>query len=571
MACYERFGNLADGRPFFAGNFLGTGWLSFDRQLLFYSPGDFTWWLGTFSSGGQLTWTLAGNTAGFGDLADGRPFWTGKFEGTGATSVLFYTPGDHNWWLGSFSSGGQLSWKLVGNTAGFGGLADGRPFFVGDFNGTGGTDILFYSPSDFNWWLGSLSGGQLTWTLVGNTAVFGDVYDGRPFWTGYFSGYSRAQVLFYSPGDSNWWLGSFNPSGSLAWQLAGNTSGFGPLDDGRPFWMDDFNADLRDDLLFHYPGDGNWWLGTFSSGGQLTWQFVGNTTGFGTIWPGGRFWSGYFSGVFKADLLFYQPSDGNWWLGTLVGSQIKWQLVGNTTGFGNINKFPFWKGFFKGSGGFDVVFYSSGDGNWWLGSITGGQLTWTLATNTGRPFARRVRVHFKLLANPTAATLATHFQDLKSLLAGADILVEQVSIENLTAPNPAIDPLRDLNVADCQWNIWPWPTTTAAQDALFANRNGAETNEIVVYIVRTLVGSAPAGFTIFGCATYPGDRPGCAVARAAPRFVIAHEVGHVLGLGHVNNTDRLMNPTASWTNLPPDIDSGEGSWMRGNALALQCL
>jgi hypothetical protein len=68
-----------------------------------------------------LDWSLAGNTAGLGHaLNDGRPFWTGDFTGGGSDDVLFYYPGDDNWWLGTVTNG-QLNWTLAGNTAGFAG------------------------------------------------------------------------------------------------------------------------------------------------------------------------------------------------------------------------------------------------------------------------------------------------------------------------------------------------------------------------------------------------------------------------------------------------------------------
>jgi hypothetical protein len=78
-------------------------------------------------------------------------------------------------------------------------------------------------------------------------------------------------VLFYYPGDGNWWLGSHaGPGGQLQWSFAGNTLGFGQVWDGRPFWTGDFNGDGRTDMLFHYPGDGNWWFGSHPGpGGQL--------------------------------------------------------------------------------------------------------------------------------------------------------------------------------------------------------------------------------------------------------------------------------------------------------------
>src|ERR1043165_3069246 len=325
MTCYSGFGNLADGRPFWIGDFNGNG----RSDVLFYYPGDDNWWLGSHSGpGGQIVWSLAGNTAGFGHgINDGRPFWTGRFSRADRDEVLFYYPGDDNWWLGSYD-GNQLVWSFAGNTAGFGhGINDGRPFWIGDFNGNGRSDVLFYYPGDDNWWLGSHSGpgGQIGWSLAGNTAGFGHgINDGRPFWIGHFSRADRDEVLFYYPGDDNWWLGSYDGN-QLVWSFAGNTAGFGHgINDGRPFWIGDFNGDGRSDILFYYPGDDNWWLGSHQGpGGQIVWSLAGNTAGFGHgIYDGRPFWTGRFSRADRDEVLFYYPGDGNWWLGSHDGSQL---------------------------------------------------------------------------------------------------------------------------------------------------------------------------------------------------------------------------------------------------------
>ena len=160
---------------------------------------------------------------GFGNLADGRPVWIGDFDGDGTDETLFYYPGDDNWWLGDPTPAG-LSWSLVGNTRGFGhAINDGRPFWIGDFAIAGRDSVLFYYPGDDNWWLGTLTGGQLAWSLAGNTRGFGHaINDGRPFWIGDFNGDGRSDVLFYYPGDGNWWLGSL-AGAALGWRLLGNT------------------------------------------------------------------------------------------------------------------------------------------------------------------------------------------------------------------------------------------------------------------------------------------------------------------------------------------------------------
>ncbi|WP_396142040.1 FG-GAP repeat domain-containing protein [Bacillus wiedmannii] len=144
----------------------------------------------------------------------------GDFNGDGKTDVLFYFPGDQNWWLGTFT-GNELSWNLAGNTAGFGQVADGRPIWIGDFNGNGKTDVLFYFPGDQNWWLGTFTDNELSWNLAGNTTGFGQIADGRPIWIGDFNGNGKTDVLFYFPGDQNWWLGTFTDN-ELSWNLAGN-------------------------------------------------------------------------------------------------------------------------------------------------------------------------------------------------------------------------------------------------------------------------------------------------------------------------------------------------------------
>ena len=123
-------------------------------------------------------------------INDGRPFWTGDFTGNGSTDLLFYYPGDDNWWLGGSPaqlSGAWSATRAAGGTSGT--VNDGRPFWTGDFSGNGATDVLFYYPGDDNWWLGEMVNGQLTWSFAGNTAGFGHgINDGRPFWIGDFDG-----------------------------------------------------------------------------------------------------------------------------------------------------------------------------------------------------------------------------------------------------------------------------------------------------------------------------------------------------------------------------------------------
>ena len=359
------------------GNFTGDGRM----DLLSYVPSRFNWFLGSWR-GGQLGLQDVGGTQGFGQVGDGRPFWVGDFNGDGRDDVLFYYPGDDNWWLGSYN-GTSLAWSLAGNTRGFGhGISDGRPFWSGRFSRRDRSEILFYFPGDDNWWLGTMANGNtLTWAFAGNTRGFGHaINDGRPFWISDFTGDGRSDILFYTPADDNWWLGTFNGT-ALSWSLAGNTRGFGHLNDGRPMWIGDFNGDGKSGVLFYSPGDDNWWLGTFA-GTTLTWALAGNTRGFGRGINDGRpFWIGDLNGDGKQEVLFYYPVDHNWWMATFAGNTMTWSLVGNTAGFGRLNDGrPVWVDRFANPAKASVVFYFPVDGKWWIGTLDGGgRLAWSMA------------------------------------------------------------------------------------------------------------------------------------------------------------------------------------------------
>jgi hypothetical protein len=170
---------------------------------------------------------------------------------------------------------------------------------------------------------------------------------------------------------------------------------------------------------------------------------------------------------------------------------------------------------------------------WWSGSAPSGAQA-------------RVRLHTKVLTAPNV-DVATAIQRMRDVYASAGIAVEHASNENLNLP--------DLN--DCDVGACTLGNTTAEQNALFAHRNNVGTNDVVAYFVRSTV--PPFN----GCAAHPAGRPGAVVAQGATQWTLGHEIGHVLGLLHVNNNDRLMtgNGTANITNPPPDLVGSEVTTM----------
>lgn len=146
--------------------------------------------------------------------------------------------------------------------------------------------------------------------------------------------------------------------------------------------------------------------------------------------------------------------------------------------------------------------------------------------------------------------VATAVRRMEEVYASVGIYVQAVSTENLDLPE-----LNDVDVGECQLG-----QTTAEQDELFANRNNAGADDVVVYFVRSTV--PPFNW----CAAHPPGIPAAVVAQGATQWTTAHEVGYVLDLRHVDDNDRLMtgNGTSNITNPPPDLINTEVTTMLNN-------
>ena len=177
-----------------------------------------------------------------------------------------------------------------------------------------------------------------------------------------------------------------------------------------------------------------------------------------------------------------------------------------------------------------------------------------------------ITVHFKSVLQLTQARLnylADQYAAMEELyIGGGNIGVMRGTTEDLSG-DATLTSLQNLNVGSCVSG-----STTGDQNTLFAHRNNAGSNDIVVYLVSSLIGGTG---NFVGCAAHPANEPACAVVEVdSARWLTAHEVGHVLGLSHVTNSDRLMNPSIGWTNLPPDLIDSEYQTMLDSSLTTAC-
>lgn len=175
-----------------------------------------------------------------------------------------------------------------------------------------------------------------------------------------------------------------------------------------------------------------------------------------------------------------------------------------------------------------------------------GSIYWSAATGA-LACRQTVRLHVKCLTAPTRFSINQMISSMRQTYATAQIGVRYVSFETLNLPA-----LNDIDVGGCTMG-----TTTAEQVQLFANRNSAGANDVVAYFVRST--QPPYN----GCAAFPAGRPGAVIASGASVWTLGHEIGHVLGLSHVNDNNRLMtgNGTDLITNPPPDLIASESATM----------
>lgn len=164
--------------------------------------------------------------------------------------------------------------------------------------------------------------------------------------------------------------------------------------------------------------------------------------------------------------------------------------------------------------------------------------------------ALTLRLHVKILEKPDDdVSVPKALKNMQDVYAAANIKVELITTEELNLPL-----LKDVYIGDCAGS-----ETTPQQRELFSHRNGVEDGDVVAYYVR-----ATSKKKLNGCATHPRQRPGAIITKSASPWTLAHEFGHVLGIHHVDSSNRLMygGSTDKITNPPPDLVASEIATIR---------
>ncbi|WP_088889262.1 FG-GAP-like repeat-containing protein [Leptolyngbya ohadii] len=555
----------------------------FDGDGISEIPVTSPWGIGFLKlSGSTLTSpVMAPNGTRFGgwllNTADNRFDLMADFDGDGRTEILVTSP----WGMGILKqSGNTLTAPMMApNGTRFGGwllnTVDNRFGPVGDFDGDGRAEILVTSPWGIS--IFKLSGNTITVpAIAANGTRFGDwllnTADNRFSPIGDVDGDGKDEILVTSP----WGIGILKLSGNTltAIMMAPNGTRFGGwllnTADNHVVTAADLDGDGRAEIVITSP----WGIGVL--------KLSGNTLTAAMMAPNGTRFGGWLlntldnrigpaadlDGDGRAELLIASP----WGIGVLklAGSTFNVPMMApNGTRFGGwlLN---------TADNHFDSLVDFTGDGRddilvtspWGIGifRFTGNSFSvpmmapngtrfggWLLSTANNRfELGEQIlRLHIKILTNPSIA-IDRMVVAMQQVYESVGIRVHRVSTETLNLPA-----LNDVDVGSCTLG-----SVTAEQTQLFANRNNAWGSDVVVYFVRSTV-------PVFnGCASHPAGRPGAVVAQIATVWTLAHEVGHVLGLNHVNDNNRLMtgNGTSNITNAPPDLISIEVNSMRASTL-----
>ncbi len=314
------------------GDFNGDG---VDEVVVFNGVDWAMPYLGLLESDGvgglRLVARYDGDIPGWGGLARGDRFLVADLDGDGRDDLVVVNTDDWSMpYVGLLHSNGNgfaLTQRYDGDIPGWGGLARGDEFFVGDLTGDGCADLVVFNGADWSMsyvGLFASTGGQLSML----TRYDGDI----PGWGGLarhdrlvlgdFDGDGRCDVYIFNGQDwSMPYLGMFRSTGKgLAYvnRYDGDVPGWGGLARNDTFFAADISGDGRADLwAWNHRDWSTEYLGRMvSSGTALRASYAGDWVGEWNLGPHDAFEVADLNGVRGEPQLFVHNTD---WFGVING------------------------------------------------------------------------------------------------------------------------------------------------------------------------------------------------------------------------------------------------------------
>ena len=165
----------------------------------------------------------------------------------------------------------------------------------------------------------------------------------------------------------------------------------------------------------------------------------------------------------------------------------------------------------------------------------GGHIRPPEAAATGCAVTSRIRIHIKILTGAEHLHRHADAQHARGLRRGAD---RRGMGEHREAQSPDAERPGRGRVHDGQHDRRTEPAVRQPQQRRLQTRS------------RSISCAAPCRPSTAARRTPPGSHR-CCVVQGATQWTMAHEVGHVLGLSHVNNNDRLMTGNGTGQHHQP--------------------
>jgi hypothetical protein len=359
---------------------------------------SFTWQQSTSGAPNFITYT---NPIPPADIDEGGNFYTGDWNGDGRADVLWHGPssGRNHWIIHEVAPGGNLTFSPYINLIPLAEIDDDGQIFVGDWNGDGLSDIMFWWPEGGvnRWYISNgLQAGNLNFSRYENPIALADIDDGGAIYVGDWNADGRTDIMWWwsEGGVNRWFVSQGVANGQLNFTAHYDPVTPARIDDGGELHFGDWNGDGHTDLLWHHRQQGwnNWFVSNGVSGGALTFTPYLDAVDESHVDEGGDLYLGDWNSDGLTDALWHGPGTGrNHWLINKgpAGGSLSFDVLINPINQSDMDgEGDLRTGDWNGDGRTDVLLYFDGQGfnNWFVNNgFAGATLSFTSFRNVIPP------------------------------------------------------------------------------------------------------------------------------------------------------------------------------------------
>jgi ELWxxDGT repeat protein len=274
------------------------------------------------------------------------------FNSNNTSDVLFRDTTSGDTWFEAISNGAPRTpspWQEIGGSD-----THYAVLGVGDFYGTGASDILFRNSSTGDTWFEAISNGAFAgWHQIGGSDTHYSVAG-----VGDFSGYGTSDILFRNNSTGDTWFEAISNGAFNGWDhIGGSDTHYSVVGIG-----DLFESGV-DDILFRNNSTGDTWVEQITNGALAGWdQIGGSDTHYSVAGVGDFFGNG------TDDILFRDNSTGDTWFEAITnGASAGWHQIGGSDTTYSVAGV----GDYFGNNTSDILFRNSA-GDTWVEQITNG-------------------------------------------------------------------------------------------------------------------------------------------------------------------------------------------------------